>query len=97
MKNYVDANDNVEGLIVERQWKVAVVRLEAGKPGKTKSLRLVAHSKPPPPRRPRRSLGILRAERAQATCGRPPIGKGFLSASATLVGAAMRPTCLRGT
>ena len=26
-----------------------------------------------------------------------PIGKGFLSASATLVGAAMCPTCLRGT
>ena len=37
-------------------------------------------------------------KRVHATvCGRPPIGKGFLSASATLVGAAMCPTCLRGT
>jgi hypothetical protein len=35
--------------------------------------------------------------RFRPLCGRPPIGKGFLSASATLVGAAMCPTCLRGT
>jgi hypothetical protein len=27
----------------------------------------------------------------------PPIGKGFFEPSATLVGAAMSPTCLRGT
>ena len=33
-------------------------------------------------------------KRVHATvCGRPPIGKGFLSASATLVGAAMCPAC----
>jgi hypothetical protein len=34
---------------------------------------------------------------AQKPAQVPPIGKGFLSASATLVGAAMCPTCLRGT
>ena len=31
--------------------------------------------------------------RFRPLCGRPPIGKGFLSASATLVGAAMCPAC----